>query len=331
MKHKTTIAFRTLLTVAAISLLCAAAQAQVVLRIGTGQAAADPTNTTLQEVADRVQARTAGKLVLQLFPAGQLGAERDIQEQVKLGAPLITVIDSGYFTNYSSKDVGILSAPFAIKSYDEVKRILASDLAKDWWDRAEKNNVKLLSFNWFFGERHIIGKKPYVHVADLKNVKFRLAPIGIYIDSFKALGVSPVTLDFSEVYGALQQGVTDAAEGSLSSIWSAKLYEVAPYITRTAHVRQALGIMMNKKTFDALPEDLRKVLVEEMTRGGDDFSKRIVDRQTELRALMEKAGAKFADADVAEYSKTILPIYDNYKDWSPSLMQKVQTIAAGGR
>jgi tripartite ATP-independent transporter DctP family solute receptor len=329
MNQKAKMAFRTFLLATGIGLVCAAAQAQTVLRIGTGQAAADPTNITLQEVCDRIKARTDGKLVLQLFPAGQLGAERDMQEQVKMGAPLITVIDSGYFTNYSSKDVGILSAPFAVKNYAEVKRILASDVAKEWLERAEKNNIKLLSFNWFFGERHIFGKKPYVHVADLKNVKFRLAPIGIYIDSFKALGVSPVTLDFSEVYGALQQGVTDAAEGSLTSIYSAKLYEVAPYITRTGHVKQALGIMMNKKMFDALPEEFRKVLTEEMTRGGDDFSVRIANRQEELRVLMEKAGAKFADADIAEYSKTILPIYDSYKEWSPGLMQKIQAIAAG--
>ena len=329
MIRKTTMAIGTFLFATAIAVLCVAAQAQTILRIGTGQAAADPTNITLQEVADHVKTRTGGKLVLQLFPAGQLGAERDMQEQVKLGAPLITVIDSGYFTNYSSKDVGILSAPFAVKNYDEVKRILASDVAKEWLDRAEKNNIKLLSFNWFFGERHIIGKKPYVHVADLKNVKFRLAPIGIYIDSFKALGVSPVTLDFSEVYGALQQGVTDAAEGSLTSISSAKLYEVAPFITRTAHVKQALGIMMNKKMFDALPDEFRKVLTEEMTRGGDDFSVRIAARQDELRALMEKAGAKFVDADVAEYSRTVMPIYDGYKDWSPGLLQRVQAVAAG--
>ena len=319
-----------LLLAGAIAAVSAVAQAQTVLRIGTGQAAQELQNVILQEVADKVKERTGGKLTMQLFPGGQLGSERDVHEQVKLGAPILTVVDSGYFANYASKDVGILSAPFVFKSYDEVRKVLASDLAKDWLALGEKNNVKMLAFNWFFGERHIVGRKPFPEVADLKNVKFRLAPIPIYIDSFKQLGVSPVTLDFAEVYGALQQGVVDAAEGPMASIWSSKLFEPAPNVTRTGHVKQVLGIMMNKTVFESLPADQRAILLEEMVSGGDRYTKQQAARQDELRAQMEKAGVKFVEAKVEDYVATITPLYKNYKDWTPGLVDRVRAIVGSG-
>lgn len=306
--------------------LPAAAQSQTTLRIGTGQAAAELQNVILQQVADRVKERTGGKLLLQLFPGGQLGSERDVHEQVKMGAPIVTIVDSGYFANYTSKDVGILSAPFVLKNFDEVTKLLRSDLAKSWLTQGEKNNIKMLAFNWYFGERNIVGRKPYPKVADLSHVKFRLAPIPIYIDSFKALGVSPVTLDFAEVYSALQQGVVDAAEGPLGSIFSSKLYEPAPFITLTGHINQVLGLMMNKTVFDGLPADVRTVLVEEMVAGGERYSKQGAARQAELRAQMEKAGVKFVAADTEGYKAAVTPIYGKYKDWSAGLLDKVRKI-----
>lgn len=318
---------KAILTAAALAAMSMPAFAQTVLRVGLGQAANDPQTIIFQEVADKVKQRTNGEVVLRIFPSGQLGSERDMQEQVKLGAPIITTVDSGYFTNYSTKDVGVLSATFAISSYEGVQKVLASDLAKTWLSKAESNNIKILSFNWYFGERHIIGKKPFPTPADLKGVKFRLAPIGVYIDSFKALGVSPVTLDFSEVYGALQQGVVDAAEGALSSLSSSKLYEVAPFVTRTAHVKQIIGVMINKSIFDSIPEASRAILIEEMTAGGEKFSEQNIRRQSELRANMVKAGVTFIDPDMSAYNKTVMPIYEQYRDWSAGLSAKVQAIS----
>lgn len=306
-----------------------AAQAQTTLRIGTGQAAAELQNVILQEVADKVKARTGGKLMLQLFPGGQLGSERDVHEQVKMGAPILTVVDSGYFANYSTKDVGILSAPFVFKDFNEVTRVLNSDVAREWLAAGEKNNIKMLAFNWYFGERNIIGRKLYPKVADLAQVKFRLAPIPIYIDSFKALGVSPVTLDFAEVYSALQQGVVEAAEGPTGSLFASKLYEAAPNITLTGHVKQVLGIMMHKQVFDALPADQKTILVEEMRAGGERYSKQSANRVKDLRAEMEKAGTKFATADIEGYKAAVLPMYSAYKDWSPGLLARVRKIADG--
>ena len=305
------------------------ATAQTTLRIGTGQAAAELQNVILQEVADRVKSRTDGKLLLELFPGGQLGSERDVHEQVKMGAPILTVVDSGYFANYSTKDVGILSAPFVFKDFEEVTRVLNSELAHEWLAEGENNNIKMLAFNWYFGERHIIGQKLFPKVADLSQVKFRLAPIPIYIDSFKALGVAPVTLDFAEVYSALQQGVVDAAEGPTGSLFSSKLYEAAPNITLTGHVKQVLGIMMNKQVFETLPADQQEVLLDEMRAGGERYSKQSADRVAELRAEMEKAGTKFMNADVEGYKAAVLPMYSNYKDWSAGLIDRVRKIAAG--
>lgn len=308
--------------------ISAPAYSQTVLRVGTGQAAAELQNVILQQVADRVKERTAGKLTLQLFPGGQLGSERDVHEQVKMGAPILTIVDSGYYANYTTKDVGILSAPFVFTSYDQVTKVLKSDIAAGWLAQGEKNGIKMLTFNWFFGERNIVGRKAYPKLADLKNVKFRLAPIPIYIDSFKALGVSPVTLDFAEVYGALQQGVVEAAEGPLGSIFASKLFEPAPFVTQTGHIKQVLGIMMNKGVFDGLPADQRAVLVEEMQAGGERYSKQGADRQGDLRAQMEKAGVKFVEADIEGYKAAVLPLYANYKDWSPGLIDAVRKVIA---
>ena len=66
---------------------------------------------------------------------------------------------------------------------------------------------------------------------DIKGLKLRIPGITMYTDLYRELGTDPVTMTFSEVFTALQQGTIDGQENPIDVIYSSKLNEVQDYMT----------------------------------------------------------------------------------------------------
>jgi tripartite ATP-independent transporter DctP family solute receptor len=317
--------------VAVLGVLAAwpAQAAEQVIKLGHVLPTNEPIHQAFERMAQRVKERTGGRVEIQVFPASQIGSNRDTYEQARLGAPVMVHIDPGYASELGDVDVGILNGPFLYDSWDQAKKILASPLVAAMNENLRKRGgLRILSWGYYFGPRHIISDRGYRTPAEIKDRKVRVPPNPMWVETFKAMGAVPTPLQWAEVYSGLAQGVVDAAEAPLSTIYGSKLHEVKKVITLTGHFKAVTGVGIGEAYFQSLPKDVQQVLQEEADEGGNWVSPITIQKEAEWKDVLAKAGVRFVEADAEAYRKATAATYQAFPKWSPGLYDRVRAVLA---
>ena len=308
----------------------AAGEDPIVIKWAHCLATNEATHIAALEVAKRVEARTDGRVLIQIFPNSQLGGSRDTYEQARLGAPVIAHIDPGYASEYGSERLSVLSGPYIFDTPEEAERIVNSPLVEDWNEELRENGgLRILTWNWYFGERYIISDRGFRRPEDLQGVKVRVPPNPVWVETYKTLGATLVTLEWAEVYTGLSQGVVEAAEAPLSTLYGTKLQEIKKVITETGHFKAISGHVIGEQFFQSLPPDVQQILIEEIKRGGGIMSRLTIEKQEEYKKLFAEAGVSFVQADVEAFKKATRPFYTKFPEWPPDIYDQVQEIIHG--
>ena len=209
------------------------------------------------KLGELVAQKTGGKVKIEIFPASQLGSEKEQTEQVRSGA--LHFHSSGGTIQQFVPELQLIGLPGLWKSHDHVFRVVTGDVGKQLIELAEKKNVgiKILSFTTT-GVRHFVGRKaPVLQTSEFSGLKIRVDTQPASAAIWRAVKANPVPIAFAEVYSSLQTGVIDAAENPPCGILSMKFYEQAKHITTTGHQLTLMAVMVNQKWYDGLPEDVR--------------------------------------------------------------------------
>lgn len=260
-----------------------------VLKFNHVLAESEPFHDGFLKWAENVKSRTNGGLVIEVFHSAQLGVEEDIIEQLKNGANVGQNTDSARLGMYVP-EIAVMNAPYFVETIDEVVKL--NDLAsiQKWKEELEeKHGIKILSFNWVQGLRHMVTNKPIRTPEDLKGLRVRTPGAPIWQESIRAIGATPVALPFGEVYVGLQQGAIEGADLVYRNVTGAKLYESAKYMSETGHILLINFQIMSKAFFDSLPKEYQDILVEECDLAGIETSK-LMEVETEM--LKEELAAK---------------------------------------
>ena len=283
----------------------ALAQEQYVLRFNHVLAPGHPYHEGLQKWAERVYERTNGGLKIEVFHSAQLGVEEDIIEQIRQGVPVGQNTDAARLGNYVP-EIAVINGPYFVESIEEVQKLHESPSIQEWIDKLDKEyGLKVLSFNWVQGYRHFMTKDKEVRTPeDLKGLRIRTAPAPIWQESVRALGATPVALNFDEMYTALQQGAIDGAELVYDNVTSGNLYEVLNYISETRHFLLVNFEVISSKWFYSLPEEYQKILVEECDRAGLETSYLIEENTEKTKEIIREKGVTIIeDVDLEAFKK----------------------------
>ncbi len=264
-------------------------QETYVLKFNHVLAESEPFNDGFLKWADNVKARTNGGLVIEVFHSAQLGVEEDIIEQLKNGANVGQNTDSARLGMYVP-EIAVMNAPYFVETIDDVVKLNELPSIQQWkQELEEEHGIKILSFNWVQGLRHMVTNKPIRTPEDLKGLRVRTPGAPIWQESIKAIGATPVALPFGEVYVGLQQGAIDGADLVYRNVTGAKLYESAKYMSETGHILLINFQIISKEFFDSLPKEYQDILVEECDLAGIETSK-LMEVETEM--LKEELEAK---------------------------------------
>ena len=96
--------------------------------------------------------------------------------------------------------------------------------------------------------------KPIVTPGRLRGMKLRVPPSPLWTSMFKAFDAAPASINFNEVYSALQTKIVDGQENPLAIISTAKLYEVQKYCSLTNHMWDGFWFLANQRAWEALPD-----------------------------------------------------------------------------
>ncbi len=295
-------------------------------RVSITQSSTDPLATYVQQMMAEVTEKTNGAITFDFYPNGELGSIDDVCEQISRGAAIIAYAGPDAYPTIVP-DMAILNSQYCLTDASQIDKINESDWFKGQVDiLAEKGNVRVLSWNYFTGYRHILSKKPVQTPDDLNGLQMRVAtaPAAAFAT---ALGCTPVITNWNEVYTALSQNMIDCAEAPLATLYSSSLFEVATHCTITNHLVSTGMLVMNEEAFQALPEEYRTILVEAVYKAGSDFTAYSLNTEAEFRAKMEAEGVTFYTPEVAPFAQKASAMYTSGElNFADGLYESIQEI-----
>lgn len=269
-----------------------------------------------KKFADLIQERTGGKYVVDLFPSDQLAAGNIIKglEMLRMGATDIDMRSTIIYTTVDPKFTVPLM-PWLVPSYEEADKALAGKGGKMLSDLVRQKGIVPLAFGES-GFRQVTNNvRPILAPADIKGLKIRIPTNKMYIAMFRALGADPTSINFGELFAALQQGTADGQENPPDVIASARVQEVQKYMTMWNASYDPI-IMSASAAFWGRLSDAEKGVFEKAAIEAMAYQKKISREKndqlvTDFKAKM--AIAELTPEQVKAFRIAVQPVYDEYE------------------
>ena len=305
---------RSLLLAAAATLAApmAFAQSPIVIKFSHVVAPDTPKGKGAQRFKELVEERSKGAIKVEVYPNSQLYKDKEELEALQLGSVQMLAPSLAKFGPLGVKEFEVFDLPFVFKDTDSFKAVTNGAVGRGLLDKLEPKGIKGLVF-WDNGFHIMSANKPLHHVADFKGMKMRIQSSKVLDAQMRALGAIPQVMAFSELYQALQTGVVDGTEGVPSNFYTQKIYEVQKHITLSNHGHLAYAVIVNKKFWDGLPVDARKIL-ELSIRDATVYANAIAATENAQALEKIKASGKTTiytptTAEIDEWKKALMPVH----------------------
>jgi tripartite ATP-independent transporter DctP family solute receptor len=279
-----------------------------------------PTVEGLKHMSKLLKERTQGRFTMDVFPGGQLGAEKETIEMVQAGTLAVNRISTGSLAGFNSK-LTAYTLPFVFRDAAHMWKVLDGKVGQDLLKDLEKDGLVGLAY-YDAGARSFYTKnKPINSPADAKGQKIRVLQSNIFVDLADALGASATPMGFAEVYSALQTGLIDGAENNPPSLWAMKHYESSKYFALDEHMMIPEVVIISKKVWDKLsPEDQK--IVAQAAAESSQVEKKLWNEYTD-QALKELAakGVVISKPDKEPFRKAVAPMYEKYPQYKDIITQ----------
>ena len=281
--------------------LASAATPEYEFKFGNNLPTSHPLNIRALEAAERIAKESNGRMAVKVFPNNQLGGDTDMLAQVRSGG--IEMFNAGTMVIATLRPISAITAVgFAFSDADEVWKTVDGKLGDTVRGEFAKVGLHTLEKMWDNGFRQITtGTKPVQTAADMDGMKIRVpvSPMGISL--FKSLGSAPTSLQFSEVYSALQTKVVDAQENPLVIVETAKLFEVQKYCSLTNHSWDGYHMVVNGRAWRNLPDDLKAIYSRAFNEAGLQQRDDLAKLNTTLQEKLAATGLEFNTADTQSF------------------------------
>lgn len=265
-----------------------AQQAEFVYKFANNLPDTHPINVRGREMSAAVKQETNGRVDIQIFPSSQLGSDTDTLSQLRSGGVEFFTL-SGLILATLVPAASINGIGFAFPDYPAVWKAMDGDLGEYIRGQITKANLVVLDKIWDNGFRQTTSStKPIKTPEDYKGFKIRVPVSPLWTSMFKAFDASPASINFNEVYSALQTKIVEGQENPLALIATAKLYEVQKYCSLTNHMWDGYWFLANRRAWERLPADVRTIVAKNVNgsamKAREDTEKLNANLQTELAA-----------------------------------------------
>jgi C4-dicarboxylate-binding protein DctP len=279
-------------------------------------------------LAGRVNDEMNGTMCMEVFPNSTLYNDDKVLEALLQGDVQLAAPSLSKFENFT-RQFRLFDLPFMFKNVEAVDAFQASATGQAMKDSMQRRGLQGLEF-WHNGMKQMSANVPLLSPSDAQGLKFRIQASDVLQAQFEAIGANPQKMAFSEVYGALQQGVVDGQENTWSNIYGRKFFEVQDGVTETNHGIIDYLVVASTDWLDGLDSSvsdqfLRILREVTETRNGEAFAvnqqarQAILDAGGTIRALTPEQRAAWVDA--------MRPVWDKFSNDVPaSLIDAAQDI-----
>jgi tripartite ATP-independent transporter DctP family solute receptor len=296
---------------AAVLAIASAASAQE-LTMGNVNPPKHGTSQASQQFADKLAELTGGKIKITHHHSGVLGGEREVAQQIQLGA-----VDFGPITTAPLStlipEMSVFQLPYIFRDYDHVFKALdGGDTITKYYDAVlDKRGFKLVGFI-AAGYRGIYGHGAINSIADVKGRKVRVQEDKILVATFKALGMISTPIAFPEVATALQTKVIDYAEGGVNTFYHNKFYDIVKNVADVRHTHQAVALVMSKASWQKRDAAVKKAIGEAWQHARAFNRKFILDEDKSIQDQVRAKGVAITKPDAAPFREATQSVYQEF-------------------
>ena len=325
-----------LLTVGLVSLThtLTASPSPKVMRLAHVYQLDSPSGIGLQAFAEKVAEYSQGRIEMKVFPAGQLGSNRNIYISTKTGGIDFCVPNFPMLSDIVP-EMTIMTSGYLFDNFDQIERVMAHPKLGQKWNEEiiEKCHIRILG-SYYYGKRVVTtGEKPFKSPDEMKGLKIRAVPNPMSLAVIRGLGGNPTPMPLKEIFIGLSQGIIDGQENPYPTIWSNKWYEVQKYVLETNHQLNAIPFAISERSWKSLSLEDRAAVEKASKEAMDIMSALTRQFENEIAEKLQAKGmiiVPYSELDIDAFKQSVRESIKSKFDgkvWRRGLMEEV--LAAG--
>ncbi len=280
----------------------------------------------LEFFAEKVAEKTDGKVEILIFPADQLGGQRQETEGLIVGTHDMVLTSSMILSNFVP-EIGAFDMPFLFATRDIAYAVADGEIGDDMAALHEAKGLKILAY-WENGYRYITNsKRPIVEPEDLKGLKIRVPESPVFLATFATLGAAATPMAFGEVFSGLQLGIVDGQENPAAHVIHNAFFEVQKYLSLTGHFYTYEPLVISKALFDSFPADIQIALIEAAEEARDYQRVLSVEYDEDCLKQIKEKGMEILEVDKPAFQKAVQPVYEQFKDQYGGWVDRINLLA----
>jgi tripartite ATP-independent transporter DctP family solute receptor len=303
----------------------AAGQPKTVLKAADVHPLGYPTVEAIVRMGKKLEEATNGRLSVQMFPAMQLGGEKEMLEQTQVGALQICRVSVGPVGTIVD-ELNVFNLPFIFRDEAHMRKVIDGPIGAELIEKITSvPTSRLVGLGWMdAGTRNVYAKKAVRAPADLKGQKIRMMGNPIFVETMNAMGGHGISMGFNELYTALQTGVVDGAENNPPTLLTHNHYQISKVYSLTGHLIIPEIFVFSRRTWDTLAKDdqalLKKLSREAQLEQRDLWDKMVAESTQKLKA----AGVEFVEVDRKAFYEATRPVREKYGAKWAALIKRIE-------
>jgi tripartite ATP-independent transporter DctP family solute receptor len=274
--------------------------AEYTIKLANVMGPSHDTSIAADKFAELVDQKSDGRIKVQHYPGGALGSDMESYQSAQMG---MIDMGGGSFANLVSitRAFEVFHLPYIFRSRDEAHRALDSKKVSD----AVNSELKKVGLKWLmtyeYGFRNINTVDQKVKtLADMSGLKLRTSRSPTEIAAIEAFGGSPITIDWPEVYNALNFGIVDGEAQPFGTMVSARHHEILKEYLENSFQFYAWVALVSQKKWDSYPEWVQKILTESAAESEAFHRKIWAEENEKSKEAYLAAGGKITTLTEAE-------------------------------
>jgi tripartite ATP-independent transporter DctP family solute receptor len=297
------------------------------VRLGHHHAVGGQVDQTANLFEKLVKEKSNGKLTIKVFPAAQLGQEREAFEQLNQGILDMTITSLGLMDKFWPP-IAVETMPFLWRDWTHAEKAIYGKWGEEIANGISKNtNAKLLGILGA-GFRHMLFRgEPVTKVENIRGMKMRSPEAFAWIRMFELLGAKPTPVTWGEVYSAMQTGVAEGLESPALMVLDMKFHEVTKSLVKTHHMFGSMGVCISKKSFEKLSPDFQKVILQAGKEAAQWSTRYSKEGETKAYTLLTEKGMKVVEPEnIQAWAAKVTPLWEETASKRPGAGELIKIL-----
>lgn len=286
---------------------------QKTLKLAHGLDTGHSVHKAMVLMATEVEERSEGRLKIDIYPSGQLGAERECLELLQIGSLDMTKVSAAVMEGFV-EEYKVFGVPYLFRDKQHYYTILDGETGKQILEKGEEYWLRGLCYYDAGSRSFYTIDRPVNHPDDLLGMKIRVMKSITAVKMVQTLGGSPTPISWGELYTALQSGVVDGAENNPPSFYLSHHYEVCKYYSLDEHTNVPDVLLISSKTWNKLSPEEQQWLNESVIKSVDFQRELWIQSEKEALDSVIKKGVTIIYPDKTPFADKVQSMYSEFAE-----------------